>query len=174
LKKGDILQAKTVEAAKQSLARREVSAECLEEYHDPFCLRVIPGPQTDCFDQGNTRKLYSNEFRVNLNSNRMGYLLDGPRIVARTPEIISDPVCLGALQVLPDGHLVLLMADHQTVGGYPKIAVVITVDIPKAAQLNIGDHVCFKAVSLETAHSLLKAQGAKIKRRVQISERTVP
>jgi KipI family sensor histidine kinase inhibitor len=174
LKKGDILQAKTVQEAGQSLPRREVSAECLEEYNDPFCLRVIPGPQTDCFDPGEAGKLYSNEFRVNLKSNRMGYLLDGPGIVAKTPEIISDPVPLGALQVLPDGRLVLLMADHQTVGGYPKMAVVITADIPKAAQLNIGDHIRFKAVNLETAHALLRAQASRIRRSVQIYERKIP
>jgi antagonist of KipI len=97
----------------------------------------------------------------------MGYLLEGPAILAEKTEMVSDPVPLGGLQALPSGQLVLLMADHQSVGGYPKIAVVISADIPKAAQLRIGDRVRFLPVRLEVAHQLLKLQESCIGNGVQ-------
>jgi allophanate hydrolase subunit 2 len=93
----------------------------------------------------------------------MGYRLQGLSILASPAEIISDPVPLGAIQVLPNGELVLSMADHQTVGGYPKIGVLISADLPKAAQLSPRHRVRFKAVALEEAHCATRLQEQKIK-----------
>ena len=77
-------------------------------------------------------------------------------------EMISDATPIGAIQVLPSGEALLLMADRQTVGGYPKIAVVISADLPKAAQLCPGHRIQFRAVSLEEAHQALAAQERRI------------
>ncbi len=168
LQKGDLLSFQAAgQLGDSRIPQRWVRTDCLEQYNDSFSLRVIPGPQDDCFPPCEREKLYSNEFRLNPKSNRMGYLLEGPAILAEKTEIISDPVPLGGLQALPSGQLVLLMADHQSVGGYPKIAVVISADIPKAAQLRIGDRVRFLPVRLEVAHQLLKLQESCISNGVQ-------
>ncbi len=168
LQKGDILRLGNAPASDESHASRRVHEDIVKNYNDCGTLRVIPGPQIDCFGRTEIEKLYSSEYRISPNANRMGYFLEGPKIAARKTEIISDPVPIGALQVLPNGQMVLLMADHQTVGGYPKIAVVITADLPKVAQLNIGERIYFRKVSLETAHQLLRTQEAGIEHGVLI------
>ena len=172
LEKGDILRLRTSPAASEAHASRRVSDGALKIYTECRTLRVIAGPQIDCFARTEIEKFYSNEFRISPNANRMGYLLEGPKIAAQKAEIISDPVPAGALQVLPSGQVVLLMADHQTVGGYPKIAVVTTADLPKAAQLNIGEKIQFQEVSLELAHQHLREQEAEIDHGVMVQTMT--
>jgi allophanate hydrolase subunit 2 len=76
--------------------------------------------------------------------------------------MISEATPIGAIQVLPNSEALLLMADRQTVGGYPKIAVVISADLPKAAQLCPGHRVRFQAVSLEEAHQALVRQEERL------------
>jgi antagonist of KipI len=89
----------------------------------------------------------------------MGYWLEGPRLEGRHDrEMISDATPIGGIQVLPNGEALLLMVDRQTVGGYPKIAVLISADLPKAAQLCPGHRVRFQIVSLEEAHQALVQQ----------------
>jgi antagonist of KipI len=164
LLKGDFLFRNYNENPVPKLTR--VSSEVLDEYHDPFALRVVEGPQTRFLLSGAMRRFLESEYVVTPASNRIGYRLQGPTVGLAVKEIISDPVALGSIQVLSGGQLVLLMADHQTVGGYPKIATLISADVPKAAQLCIGDHVRFQKVSLETAHQLLRAQERRIERAV--------
>lgn len=110
-------------------------------------LRVIPGPQADWFQADALRAIASVSFRVSPQSNRMGYRLQGPPLVrARDGELISEPLGIGAIQVPAAGEPILLMADRQTAGGYPKIGYVISADLPIAGQLAPGDfiefHVC--------------------------------
>ena len=168
LEKGDILYSRSFPGSVEPRIRRRVPADLLRDYDERRTVRVIAGPQADCFTQTEIDKLHSSEYRISPNANRMGYFLEGFAIAAQKPEIISDPVPFGALQVLPGGQVVLLMADHQTVGGYPKIAVVITADLPKVAQLNIGEKIRFRLASLDLAHQLLRAQEAAIERGVLI------
>ena len=73
-------------------------------------------------------------------------------------ELVSEPLSMGSLQAFPNGELALAMADHQTIGGYPKIAVVISADFPKAAQLMPGHRIRFVTVSLKDAHRALLDQ----------------
>ncbi len=141
---------------------RKVRPEILWEYQDPFVLRVLAGPQSHCFSPEVIETFFQGGYRITPNSDRMGYRLEGPKLQASPQEIISDPIPWGALQVLPNGQLVLLMSDHQTVGGYPKIAVVISADLPKAAQLAVGHRIRFREVTLEEAHHLLRLQEEKI------------
>jgi antagonist of KipI len=139
-----------------------VRPEALAEYRNPFLLRVLEGPQSQVFSSEAIRQFLSAEFRIGANSNRMGYRLEGPSLDAPDREMISDATPMGAIQVLPNGEALLLMADRQTVGGYPKIAVLISADLPKAAQLCPGHRVRFQAVSLDEAHQALVQQEERL------------
>jgi antagonist of KipI len=110
----------------------------------PRTLRVVLGPQQDWFTAASLDALGSATFVVSPRSDRMGYRLDGPSLVARRrEELVSEPVPFGAIQVPPGGAPILLMADRQTAGGYPKIATVIAADLPAAGQLAPADTVRF-------------------------------
>ena len=89
-------------------------------------------------------------YRVNEKSDRMGYRLDGPAIQAKgKTDIISDGIVFGSIQVPNDGKPIILMADHQTTGGYAKIGTVVSEDLPKLAQLMPGGKIRFSAVSVD-------------------------
>ena len=126
-------------------------------------LRVIPGPQTDHFPSHALDTLEQTRFIVSPQSSRMGYRLQGGPI-PRLPdqEMISDAAFAGAIQVPPSGEPILLMADRQTTGGYPQLAVVITADVPLAAQLAPGDWIEFRVCSRAEAVSALVAQEARL------------
>lgn len=122
-------------------------------------LRVLPGPQDDYFAADALDALQSAPYVVAPNSDRMGFRLDGPRLThARGADIISDATPLGVLQVPASGQPILLMADRQTTGGYPKIATVISADMSTAGQLGPGDTVSFVACTPREAMSALIAQ----------------
>ena len=126
-------------------------------------LRVLPGPQTDYFPDEAMDLLQRTRFIVSPQSNRMGYRLQGDRIPRLLEqEMISDAAFAGAIQVPPSGDPILLLADRQTTGGYPQLAVVITADIPLAAQLAPGDWVEFRVCSRSEALSALVAQEARL------------
>jgi biotin-dependent carboxylase-like uncharacterized protein len=122
-------------------------------------LRVLPGPQDDFFTAHALDALQSAPYIVGGNSDRMGFRLDGPRLAhARGADIISDATPLGVLQVPASGLPILLMADRQTTGGYPKIATVISADMSAAGQLGPGDAVSFVACTPRDAMAALIAQ----------------
>ena len=104
----------------------------------------MPGPQADWFQADALRAIAGVSFRISPQSNRMGYRLQGPPLVrAREDELISEPLGIGAIQVPAAGEPILLMADRQTAGGYPKIGYVISADLPLAGQLAPGDFIEF-------------------------------
>jgi antagonist of KipI len=122
-------------------------------------IRVLPGPQADYFTPGALEALQSAPYRVGQHSDRMGFRLEGPRLThARGADIISDATPLGVLQVPASGQPILLMADRQTTGGYPKIATVISADIPIAGQLAPADRVTFVVCTARDALGALIAQ----------------
>jgi antagonist of KipI len=109
-------------------------------------LRILPGPQVHHFAASAFETLQEQPYVVSPHSNRMGYRLIGRAPVAAPPgEMISEAAFFGGLQVPPSGEPILLMADRQTTGGYPQLAVVIAADLPLAAQLVPGDRVEFRA-----------------------------
>ena len=123
-------------------------------------LRVLPGPQAEWFDRSAFDRLEHTRYVISPQSDRMGYRLTGP---TETPasaagEMISDVAFTGGLQAPPSGEPILLMADRQTTGGYPQIAVVITADLPRAAQLLPGDWVEFEWCSRSEAVAALRVQ----------------
>jgi antagonist of KipI len=122
-------------------------------------LRVLPGPQLDRFVRAAWDVLQSNSYVVASDSNRMGYRLVGPSLEATGRlDLISDATPLGVVQVPASGQPILLMADRQTTGGYPKIATVISADISLAGQLGPGDTVTFAACSPQEGLAALIAQ----------------
>lgn len=105
-------------------------------------LRMIAGPQDSWFHPDSLKALAGVSFRISPRSNRMGYRLEGPPLVrTQDGELISEPVGMGAIQVPSAGEPILLMADRQTAGGYPKVGHVISADLPLAAQLAPGDFI---------------------------------
>ena len=122
-------------------------------------LRVLPGPQRDYFSDDALEVLQSAPYTIGHNSDRMGYRLEGPRLThTRGADIISDATPLGVLQVPGSGQPILLMADRQTTGGYPKIATVISADIAVAGQLGPSDTITFAVCTPAEAMAALIAQ----------------
>jgi antagonist of KipI len=122
-------------------------------------VRVLAGPQADYFSADSLDVLQSAPYVIGRQSDRMGFRLEGPRLThARGADIISDATPLGVLQVPASGQPILLMADRQTTGGYPKIATVITADIAVAGQLGPGDSISFVVCTRREAMAALIAQ----------------
>ena len=107
----------------------------------------------------------SASFEVSDRSNRTGYRLSGPTlVVAPAGDRLSEPLAPGALQLPPDGQPILLMADRQTIGGYPRLGHLIGADRPRAAQLWPGDAIRFLPVTLAEAHRAARARSAALAR----------
>lgn len=117
-------------------------------------VRVIAGPQRDLFSDPAWDEFLGTLWKVSRASDRMGYRLEGDApLSAPAADLPSEAACTGAIQVPPDGMPIVLMADGPTVGGYPKIAVIITADLPILAQKHPGASVSLRAVSVEEAQA---------------------
>ena len=126
-------------------------------------IRVVLGPQVDHFTDGAVKTFLSSEYTVSTQADRMGYRLAGPALVhAKGYDIVSDGIVTGAIQVPGSGLPIVLMVDHQTIGGYPKIATVISADIPVIGRRKPGRSIRFVAVGMHEAEQLRKDQEAAI------------
>jgi len=124
----------------------------------PF-IYVLKGNEWDQLEKFSQEYFLKAPFRITMLSDRMGYRLENkPLKTANHDEMISSAVSYGTIQLLPDGKLILLMADHQTTGGYPRIAHVITAHHTKLAQMNAGDDIHFKMIGQQEAEDLLIKQ----------------
>jgi biotin-dependent carboxylase-like uncharacterized protein len=124
----------------------------------PRPIRVLPGPQDDFFSAAGVANFFAGNYKLSARSDRMGYRLEGPAVEhARGFNIVSDGVALGAIQIPGDGMPIVLMADHQSTGGYPKLGHVIRADIGRLAQCRAGDSVRFESVTIDTARAELFA-----------------
>ena len=134
-------------------------------------LRVMPGPQADWFHPDALRAIASVSFRISPQSNRMGYRLQGPPLVrAREDELISEPLGIGAIQIPAAGEPILLMADRQTAGGYPKIGYVISADLPIAGQLAPGDFIEFHVCTHQEAVTALISRERQLLRYADLKD----
>jgi antagonist of KipI len=119
-------------------------------------LRFVRGVDWSRFDDVTIQQFTIHQFAVSPDSDRMGVRLDGPELKREDEtDLISEAVAPGTIQIPASGKPILLLGDCQTIGGYPKIAHVITVDLGIAAQLHAADNVRFLEVSLQDAHRLL-------------------
>ncbi len=154
LKQGDII--KRGKGLKLKTARH-LSPAVIPKYSSNIVIHAVPGPQDDFFDEG-LKTMFESEFMVSAKADRMGYRLQGPVIKHREEvpkSIISEPSVPGGIQVPADGQPIILLVE-QTVGGYTKIATVISTDICKVAQATPGDLIRFEQITLETAHTLYR------------------
>ena len=128
-------------------------------------LRFIRGVDWNRFNDVTIQRFTQHEFTVSPDSDRMGVRFDGPQLKREDEtDLISEAVAPGTIQVPPSGKPILLLGDCQTIGGYPKIAHVITVDLGIAAQLRAGVRVRFSEVTLQDAHRLLMERERDLER----------
>lgn len=136
-------------------AKWSISPSLFPAYGEHPTVRVTRGREYQDFTPASLMKLTTESFRVGSNSNRTGYRLVGsPLKITSTREMLSEVVLPGTIQVPPDGAPIILLADCQTHGGYPRIAHVAQVDLPVIAQTRPGASVRFKEISLTQAQSL--------------------
>jgi biotin-dependent carboxylase-like uncharacterized protein len=134
---------------------RRLPREARPDLERRITLRAVPGPQDDYFDTG-AEVFFSGEFKVSAKADRMGYRLEGPAVELKSgmpKSIISEPSLAGAVQIPADGQPIVLLVE-QTVGGYAKIATVVSADLDKVAQARPGDGVSFERVDISSARRL--------------------
>ncbi len=127
-------------------------------------VRVVLGPQDDHFSREGLATFLGETFTVSGQADRMGYQLDGPAIAHGQGgfNIVSDATLMGSVQVPGTGRPIVLMADRQTTGGYPKIATVVSADFRRIAQRRPGEPVRFEAIDLATARKLAQVRAAAL------------
>ena len=142
------------------LEERFVPEKLLPALEDHVMVRFTYGPQDDLFSAAGKQTFTSSEYALSDKSDRMGFRMDGPaveRAAGSDGNIISDGICFGAIQIT-NGQPIVMMADRQTTGGYPKLGCVITADLPLLAQLKAGDKVRFRPVSVAAAQAVYRRQ----------------
>lgn len=154
LKTGDELPVGKSDVSWEEIKERRAEAiSCPSD----LTIRVIPGPQEDCFTANGIRSFYEEKYTVSGDSDRMGCRLLGHPIESRDgTDIISDGIVFGSIQVTPSGLPIILLADRQTTGGYAKIATVCSVDLPALAQARPGCTIQFQKISVEEAQRVRK------------------
>ncbi len=158
LRAGDILNTLPSETVGPAILPAITDEEALT-YGSSHELRVVLGPQRQAFTQKGIDTFLSSTYTVSINSDRMGYRLEGEPIEHTDgPDVISDGTPLGAIQVPGDGQPIILLADRGTTGGYTKIATVISPDLSKVAQAMPGHAITFRSVSVEEAQAAYRAQ----------------
>ncbi len=153
LQSGDILR--TAPFMRVPTGHWSIDERILPRYSAEPSARVLPGLHSGEFAEA----IHSGKFNVAAESDRMGMRLNGPQLVrAGAGDLVSAAVAPGTVQVPPDGNPIVLLADAQTLGGYPRVAHVIAFDMPLLAQLAPGDVLRFAASTLEEAHALIHAR----------------
>ncbi|MDR6998868.1 biotin-dependent carboxyltransferase family protein [Neobacillus niacini] len=122
-------------------------------------IRVIRGTEFNLFNEKSRRGLFDEPFRLTIQSDRMGYRIEGPHLsLEKQFELLSEGVTFGTIQVPPNGNPIVLMADRQTTGGYPKIGQIISVDLSSMGQLQPNAVIQLKEISHEEAEKELLAK----------------
>lgn len=130
-------------------------------YPEKLMLKLVTGYQFPSFSHYETAQLFTNEYQVSGQCDRMGYRLTGPAIKSGITKMFSEGICKGAVQIPPDGQPIVLSNDRQTIGGYPKIGSVLSLDLDNLMQCTRGNQVSFEPISIHCAHNLLHLAHAK-------------
>ena len=165
LKKGDELAFKENTIYFAGLLKDESNFEILpwrvntgKVYRQPREIGFIPGHEWDLLSPEDQVLFCETSFQIHPSSDRMGYLLKGADLeLTRPVELVSSAVSFGTIQLPPGGQPIILMADHQTTGGYPRIGHVVSAHLPKLAQLRPLDIIQFKRMDVDAAENLLVA-----------------
>lgn len=160
LKAGDALNsgADYADSAELASLQKELSVlPRLVKFDSAPTVRVVEGPQADWFSEEARSRFYASEYKVSGESDRMGMRLEGEGVESlHGVDIVSDGIAFGSIQIPKNGKPIVMMADHQTIGGYAKLGTVCSFDLPKLAQLKPGDRVHFEKISVEKAQFLLQ------------------
>jgi antagonist of KipI len=166
LRKGDVLQIGRAEGPYSPL---RLKPEVLSKFAPRKLIRVTAGPQWDWFQ--NTGVFFTSAYRVTEESNRMGLRLEGPPLQSiGRGQMITEGVALGAIQIPAGGQPIILFVEQQTTGGYPKIANVISADLPSVSQLRPRDEIRFQLVTLEEARQMICDQEAALRHIIDANE----
>ena len=165
LQAGDVLQSGRSRPPLMEMAAHTLAEEARPAYSESPTVEVITGPQQEYFAPDGMDAFLSDPYKVSCSSDRMGYRLEGPRLARRgSNELTSEGLAAGAIQVPADGQPIVMMADCATAGGYPKIATVISADLPLLAQCTPGgDEVRFKQTTIEAAQEKYRRKMHKLK-----------
>jgi antagonist of KipI len=150
LEAGDVLSL-VAPAPRPLIAGRHLSRRLLPEYSREPVLGAIPGPHHTRLNRASRTVLFKSSFAVSRDADRMGFRLEGPQLELSGTELLSIGLTMGAVQLPIGGQPILLMADHQTAGGYPVILGVTRAALPLAAQLLPGDRLSFREVGVAEA-----------------------
>lgn len=135
---------------------------CAPEERDPLPpeeIWILPGNEWSWLKETSRKKFLHDPFEITANSDRMGYRLSGKGLqTADKRDLVSSAVCFGTIQLLPDGQLIILMAGHQTTGGYPRVGYVISAHRSKLAQMKAGNYVRFALTNQQAAEDMLLRQ----------------
>ncbi len=156
---GDVL---TASASMVPDEKGRTLAESLRPRYEEHSLHAVAGPHAARLAPDSRAALFGASFTLSHDSNRMGYRLDGPALEAPGEELLSFALVAGVVQLPRGGKPILLMADHQTAGGYPVVATVVSASMPVAAQLAPGDEMVFAETTLESALKMRAAQLAAL------------
>lgn len=174
LQKGDVLQFESGQSRimKEKLASGgpfqatdwHIAPKLLPNLSKRYEIKVMRGRQYELFDEVSCQRFWSEPFTVSSQSDRMGYRMNGPTLQLKEPiEMVSEAVTYGSIQVPPDGNPIILVADRQTTGGYPKIGQMSSIDFTKLAQAKAGDQLLFTEVTIEESQRLLLKQEMNLK-----------
>jgi len=153
LKAGDIIEGFSIPLLDAGFRMPE---SLVPHFTNNFKVHVVLGPQADMFTESGIETFLSNPYKVTIESDRMGYRLEGPTIEHKgRADIVSDALLPGAIQIPRNGKPIVIMRDAQTTGGYPKIASAITPDLDKLGQAKPNDTIKFMEITLEEAHERL-------------------
>lgn len=151
LKSGDILKIGKADKIK-NIEKRELPENI---YNNTVKVRAVLGPQDDMFSENDLLLFSNQQYTVTSDLDRMGIRLWGIALRGKEKlEIISDAITFGSIQITNSGMPIILMADHQTTGGYAKIATVISADLPKLAQVKPKDKISFEIIDIDTAEKI--------------------
>ena len=127
-------------------------------------IRFLLGPAWQDLNENSLQDILNKSFTISAQRNRMGYHLNGPKLsTSMSKSYLSSAVTKGTLQLLPSGDMIVLMADHQTIGGYANLGQIILVDLPRFAQMKNGQPFKFKLTNLDTAQTLYRTMYAPFK-----------
>ncbi|MCA1056119.1 biotin-dependent carboxyltransferase family protein [Rossellomorea aquimaris] len=133
-----------------------ISSEFISIHQREKAVRVIAGPEFDFFSEESRQAFVDQPFKISPQSDRMGYRLEGnPLVLQEEMNMISEAVTFGTIQVPSDGKPIILLADRQTTGGYPRIGQVASIDLPLVAQAKPGEELSFSLITREEAQKLL-------------------
>jgi antagonist of KipI len=158
VKAGDVLEP-AGEPSKPVVSGRHLAERSRPRYLD-HTLHAISGPHVKRLGAEGRKAFFSSPFKVSRDADRMGYRLEGHKLVMTGDEILSFGLTAGAVQVPHSGQPILLMADHQTAGGYPVVATVVSAALPIAAQLLPGDEVYFEETTIARSQQMRQSMRA--------------